>query len=103
MTDKKRAWRITGLWSKSLPNGGTLLKAKVPLAALTEAVQGALAAGLSSVEVEVWEAREQGEGKPTHSLRVVEPFQASGTVQAGPTWARQNDSPPAVAGDSYPF
>lgn len=97
----KQAWRLTGLWTKQLPSGGTLLSAKVPVAVLRDALQAAQDAGLHEVDVEVWEARDGGDRKPTHSLRIAEPFKPQ--QQAGPTWSNQRqDSPPAVE-ESYPF
>jgi hypothetical protein len=94
MTSKKQAWRITGLWSKQLPSGGTVLSAKVPLAAILDAVENARAAGLHEVDVEVWEAWEQSDRKPTHTLRIAEPFQKAGNAPAASAQAQP---------ESYPF
>lgn len=77
----KQAWRISGLWSKDLPNGGTLLRAKIPLAAVADAVAAAQAAGMQDVELEVWEQKDAGPGRPTHSLRMTEPYQAKQSGQ----------------------
>ena len=98
----KQAWRVTGLWSKTLPSGGTVLSAKVPVAALLDVLQQIRAAGLHEVEVEVWESRYAEDRKPTHNLRVCEPFKPK-PAQAGPTWSsQQQDSPPSVE-ESFPF
>lgn len=100
---EKQTWRLTGLWAKDLPSGSRVLSAKVQVQALIDTLQQVADAGLHQVEVEVWEAREAGDRKPTHNLRLTEPFQPTGQRQAGPTWAGQQDSPPVAAGEPYPF
>ena len=102
-TSNKQTWRVTGLWAKDLPSGSRVLSAKVPVQALIDVLQQVADAGLHQVEVEVWEAREAGDRKPTHNLRLAEPFQPTGQRQAAPTWASQQDSPPAAGGEAYPF
>jgi len=108
MASDKQSWRLTGLWSKSLPSGGKMLSAKVPLQVLLDVLQEVKASGLHEVEVEVWESRYAEERKPTHNLRLVEPFKPR---QSGPTWSNPaQDNPPYVskeeveqAADVYPF
>ena len=88
----KQSWRMTGLWAKKLPSGGTLLSSKVPVTVLQDAIDGAKAAGLSHVVVEVWETDNHGADKPSHSLRIAEPFQP------------QNSQPASRdAGEAFPF
>ena len=103
MATTKQTWRVTGLWAKDLPSGSRVLSAKVPVQALIDVLQQVADAGLHQVEVEVWEAREGGDRKPTHNLRLAEPFQPTGQRQAGPTWSSQQDSSPAAGGEAYPF
>lgn len=98
----KQTWRLTGLWAKDLPSGSRVLSAKVQVQQLIETLQQVADAGLHQVEVEVWEARDAGERKPTHNLRLTEPFKPIGQ-QGGPTWSQRQDSPPAAAGEAYPF
>jgi hypothetical protein len=103
MANDKLAFRVTGLWAKKLPSGGTVLSAKVPVSVLTDVLQQVLAAGLRDVEVEVWESRYIEERKPTHNLRLVEPFKPQGQQASMPSWgSQQQDSPPAVD-ESFPF
>ena len=71
----RQAWRVTGLWKNALPGGDTILRANVQLKAIMDAVAGAQAAGMSSVDVEIWPSREQKDRYPTHSMRFVEPYQ----------------------------
>lgn len=91
MQGQKQAWRVTGLWAKSLPSGEQVLSAKVPLAVIRDALAQAEAAGLHEVQVEVWQARDAGDRKPTHNLRFAEPFKP------------QQQAPRPSVEESYPF
>ncbi|NCX93060.1 MAG: hypothetical protein EBX40_00070 [Gammaproteobacteria bacterium] len=103
MAGDKQAWRLTGLWSKTLPSGGKVLSAKVPVQMLLDTLQQVRDAGLHEVEVEVWESRYAEDRKPTHNLRLAEPFKPQGQQPAKPTWgSHQQDSPPSMD-DAFPF
>jgi hypothetical protein len=87
--NKKQAWRVTGLWARELADGRTILKSKLQLKALIDVIEQVKASGLQNVELEIWPSDRQGEGQPTHSMRITESYKAD--------QAKQDDR------SSYPF